>query len=140
MAVRTLIGGLVVASMVVLVPAGLAAQRPDDRAGPIGVGSIVQPATVRPDDRAARFTPGMIASAPTLPDNRADRFTPGATTQPVTGTTTADTGIDWNDPRIVAVSTVLVAGLATAAAFAAVHHRSGGPGTRGTPGTPTPTH
>ena len=72
--------------------------------------------------------------------DRAERFTPGSATQPVIATPTTDTGIDWSDPLIVGAATVLVAGLATLAAFAVVHRRGGGPGMRGTPGTPTPTH
>ena len=168
MTVRRLIGGLAVLSVVMLVPAG-AAERPDDSAGAIGVGSVPQAGTVefraygtadtiaariragldaygnevsavRPDDLAARFTPAMGEPAVTLPDDRAERFTPGSTTQPVVATPTTDTGIDWSDPLVVGAATVLVAGLATLAAFAVVHYRGGGPGMRGTPGRPTPTH
>jgi hypothetical protein len=166
---RTLISGLVMLFVVVLVPAGLAAERPDDRSGPIGVGSVAGAAAseftaygtadtvvarmsagldaygnpiaaVTPDNRADRFTPGSTASAPTLPDDRAERFTPGSATQPVTATPTADSGIDWGDPMLVGGLAVLVVGLATAAAVAVVHRHRGGPGTRGTPGMPTPTH
>ena len=169
MTVRTLIGGLVVLFVVMLVPAGLAAERPDDQAGQIGVGGVAQAqsvqfeafgtadtivarmragldaygnevAAVRPDDLADRVTPGMAEPAPTLPDNRADRFTPGSEAQPVAVASTADTGIDWSDPIVVGVLTVLVAGLASVAVFAVVHRRGGGPGMRGTTGTPTPTH
>lgn len=168
MTARTLIGGLVVLLVAMLVPAAFAAERPDDRAGPIGVGSVSQTevlpfvalgtadtvaariaagldaygneiASVRPDDRATRFTPGTAEPAPIIPDDRADRFTPGAEAQPV-AVTPGDTGIDWSDPLVVGALTVLVAGLATAAAFAVVHYRGGGPGMRGTHGTPTPSH
>lgn len=168
MTVRRLIGGLAVLSVVMIVPAG-AAERPDDHAGPIGVGGVTEAGTVqfraygtadtiaaridagldaygneiaaaRPDDRAARFTPATGEPTVILPDDRAERFTPGSVTQPVIATPTTDTGIDWSDPLIVGAATVLVAGLATLAAFAVVHRRGGGPGMRGTPGTPTPIH
>ena len=168
MTARALIGGLVVLFVAMLVPAGLAADRPDDRAGPIGVGSVTLPeavqfaaygtadtvvariaagldaygnqvAAVRPDDLADRFTPGTAAQVRALPDDRADRFTPGAEAQPV-AVATEDTGIDWNDPLVIGVLTVLVAGLASVAVFAVVHRHGGGPGMRGTAGTPTPSH
>ena len=168
MTARALIGGLVVLFVAMLVPAGLAADRPDDRAGPIGVGSVTLPeavqfvaygtadtvaariaagldaygnqvAAVRPDDLADRFTPGAGAQVRVLPDNRADRFTPGAEAQPV-AVATEDTGIDWNDPLVVGVLTVLVAGLAGVAVLAVVQRHGGGPGMRGTRGTPTPSH
>jgi hypothetical protein len=95
-----------------------------------------QVAVVRPDDLAARFTPGAAAQVRVLPDDRTDRFTPGAEAQPVV-VATEDTGIDWNDPLVIGVLTVLVAGLASVAVFAVVHRHGGGRGMRG---TPTPTH
>lgn len=165
MTARTLIGGLVVLFVAMLVPAGLAAERPDDRAGPIGVGSVSQTevlpfvavgtadtvvariaagldaygnevTAVRPDDRAGRYTPGTAEPAPVIPDDRADRFTPGAEAQPVAATS-EDTGIDWSDPLVIGVLTALVAGGAMAVVVAVVHHRGGGTGMKG---TPTPTH
>lgn len=168
MTVRTLISGLAVVSVMLLVPAGLAAERPDDRAGPIGVGGVAQAETlqfeaygtadtivarieagldaygnevaaVRPDDRADRFAPDTAASAPVIPDDRAERFTPGSEAQPVTATT-EDAGIEWSDPLVVGLLAALAAGLATVAVVAVVHRRGGGPGTRGMPGTPTHSH
>ena len=58
------------AAVAPLTPAALA-QRPDDRAGMIGVGSVTVPAQVvpasatRPDDRADARGPGIFAAGPT---------------------------------------------------------------------------
>jgi hypothetical protein len=137
---RTLFGAIVVRFAVMLVPAGLAVDRPDDQADPIGVGGVAQATVVGPDERAERVTPGTTEPATILPDDRADRLTPGSTTQPVAETPTAGGGIAWNDPLVVGAFAVLVAGLATAVGVAVVHHHGGRPSTRGTPGTPTPSH
>jgi len=168
MTVRALISGLVVVFAMLLVPAGLAAVRPDDQAGPLGVGGVAQAETlqfqaygtadtivarlergldaygneisaVRPDDRADRFTPVTAEPVAVRPDDRAGRFTPGSEAQPV-AVATEDTGIAWSDPLVVGLLTALVAGLATVAVVAVVHRHGGGPGTRGMPGTPTHSH
>jgi len=167
--VRTLVSGLAVLSVAMLVPAGLAAERPDDRAGPIGVGGVAQAggvqfeaygtadtivtrieagldahgnviAATRPDDRADRFTPGMGEPAPVRPDDRADRVTPGSAAEPATATPTATTGIEWSDPLVIGALVALGAGMATALVFVVIHRRGGPPGTRGTHGRPAMTH
>lgn len=167
--VRTLLTGAVVLSVAMLVPAGLAAERPDDRAGPLGVGGVAQSqvvqfeaygtadtieariaagfdalgseiVAVRPDDRADRFTPGMGEPAPVRPDDRAERFTPGSAAEPIAATPTATTGTTWDDPLVVGALVAVVAGVAAAVAFAFIHRRGGGTGTTGTPGRPAATH
>lgn len=167
--VRTLLTGAVVLSVAMLVPAGLAAERPDDRAGPLGVGGVAQSqvvqfeaygtadtveariaagfdafgteiVAVRPDDRADRFTPGMGEPAPVRPDDRAERFTPGSAAEPIAATPTATTGTTWDDPLVVGALVAVVAGMAAAVAFAFIHRRGGGTGTTGTPGRPAATH
>jgi hypothetical protein len=75
---------LLVAALLVA-PTGLA-QRPDDRAGPIGVGSVTAPAQTstsspRPDDRAEPRGPGAISLAPAA--------------IPI-----ADDGFDWRDAGV----------------------------------------
>lgn len=131
MTVRTLISGLVVVFVGMLVPAGLAAERPDNQAGPIGVGGVTQTDTVQfkaygtADTIVARLNAGLDAYG----------------NEPVAATPTADTGITWSDPLVFGVLAALVAGLAAVAVFAVVHHHGGGPpGTRGTTGRPTVTH
>lgn len=166
--VRKLLIGAAALSVAALVPAALAAERPDDRAGPIGVGGVAQTETAtfdsvgtadtvearikagldargneiaatRPDDRAERFSPGMAAAAPTRPDDRAERPTSGPT-QPVAAEPTAGTGVEWSDRLVVAVLTALAAAVAVAVAYGIVHRRGGGTGTTGTPGRPATTH
>lgn len=162
MTVRTFLGGLVVVSVALLAPAGLAAERPDDRAGPIGVGlaqagavpfeafgtadTIVarieagldaygnEVSAVRPDDRAARATPAASERTAVRPDDRADRLTPDPGVQPAPVAST-DGGFAWDEPWVLALLTVLVAALAMLAVFVVVYHHHGGPGMR-----PTPTH
>jgi hypothetical protein len=157
--VRSLLIGAAVLSVAALVPAALAAERPDDAAGPIGVGGIAQaqaPAATRPDDRAERFTPGAATPVVVRPDDRAERFTPGAATpvvvrpddraerftpgaaEPAVADESATTSrFEWSDPAVIGGLAALAAAIATA--FALVHRR-GGSGTTGPPGSPAPTH
>jgi len=138
--VRKLLIGAAALSVAALVPAALAAERPDDRAGPIGVGGVAQTETaIRPDDRAERFSPDMAPAAPTRPDDRAERPTSGPT-QPVAAEPTTGTGVEWSDRLVVAALAALAAAVAVAMAYGIVHRRGGGTGTTGTPGRPATTH
>jgi hypothetical protein len=62
----------------VAAPVAQAADRPDDRAGPLGVGTALQSSPVRPDDRAGPLGVGtdvvsryLIGHAAVRPDDRA---------------------------------------------------------------------
>jgi hypothetical protein len=54
-------GVLVLLAAALLVPQGLGAVRPDDRAGMLGAGAVVTTQAVRPDDRAGLLGPGAAA-------------------------------------------------------------------------------
>ena len=123
MTVPKLLIGIVVLSVVAaFAPAALGADRPDDRAGPLGVGAVVAPAVVvRPDDRAGPL--GVGAANPVLVETPA-----------------ASTGIDWADPLVISGLTALAAVAAMAIAYGVVHHRHGGAGKTGGPGRTAVTH
>ena len=117
--VRKLLIGAAALSVAALVPAALAAERPDDR--------------------AERFSPDMAPAAPTRPDDRAERPTSGPT-QPVAAEPTTGTGVEWSNRLVVAALAALAAAVAVAMAYGIVHRRGGGTGTTGTPGRPATTH
>ena len=83
------------------------ADRPDDRAGMLGVGGTVPAGSTRPDDRAGVRGPGAHApitaasAASVRPDDRAGARGPGAA--PTVILTQADAGFDWADAGIGAV-------------------------------------
>ena len=115
---RTSRATLVVAALA-LAAAGsaVAADRPDDRAGPLGVGAValaqaseVDGAVVRPDDRAVRGAGSLAAAAPAS----------------VAVVAPASTGFDWTDAAIGAIGGILAAVLAGALGLAAVRARQGG--------------
>lgn len=168
MTVRKLLIGAAVLFVAALVPAAMAAERPDDRAGPIGASGVVQTETIvfesvgtadtvearinagldgrgneiaptRPDDRAERLTPEPAAVTPIRPDDRADRPSPGMA-QPVAAEPTAGTGFEWNDPFVAAGLAAIIAAIAVAMAYVIVHRQGGGRGTTGSPGKPATTH
>jgi len=96
-----------------------AAERPDDRAGPLGVGGAAalastgggaDSAVLRPDDRATLRGPGAVDSSVLV-----------ATAVPAT----AD-GFDWTDAAIGALGAIAVVVLAGALGLAAVRARQGG--------------
>ena len=97
------------------------AERPDDRAGPLGVGAAqaltstgtADDSTVlRPDDRATLRGPGAVDSTVVV-------ATPGAIA-------TAADGFDWTDAAIGAAGAIAVMVLAGALGVAAVRARQGG--------------
>jgi len=111
---KTLI--VVGASLVVAVPAGAAATRPDDRPGARGPGAIADPALAD--------AVGSGTGAPIRPDDRAGRrevplgvpiLTPSAVTD----------GFDWGDAGIGAGTVGGIAGLLLAAASIARGGRRG---------------
>ena len=116
---RTAFATQVVAALA-LAAAGsaVAADRPDDRAGPIGVGGVAAAQTgdldravaVRPDDRAVRGAGSAGAAAPA----------------PVVVVAPASTGFDWTDAAIGAIGGIAAAVLAGALGLAAVRARQGG--------------
>jgi hypothetical protein len=101
------------------------AQRPDDRAGPLGVGAISYPAASaeRPDNRGGLLGIGSIAGAvsavPLRPDDRAGLRGPmlGTTSAAVAAAqaarvTTTNDGIAWRDAFFGAGATLIVVLLA----------------------------
>jgi hypothetical protein len=116
---RTARATLVVAALA-LTAAGsaVAADRPDDQAGPIGVGAVALAGTsdldravaVRPDDRAVRGAGSIDDAAPA----------------PVVVVAPASTGFDWTDAAIGAIGGIAAAVLAGALGLAAVRARQGG--------------
>ena len=97
------------------------AERPDDRAGPLGVGAaqaLTSTGTadgstvVRPDDRATLRGPGAVDSTVVV-------ATPGAIAA-------AADGFDWTDAAIGAAGAIAVMVLAGALGVAAVRARQGG--------------
>jgi len=95
--------------------------RLDDRAGPLGVGSVAPAVVVRLDDRAGPLGVGSVAPV-------------------VVVAAVASTGIDWADPLVIAGLTALAAVAAMAVAYGVVHHRHGGAGKTGGPGRTAVTH
>jgi hypothetical protein len=91
--VRMLLTGAVVLSVAMLVPAGLAAERPDDRAGPLGVGGVAQTQVVQfeaygtADTVEARIAAGFDAFGSEIvavrPDDRAGPLGVGGVAQTV---------------------------------------------------------
>ena len=101
-----LIAASAVAAASLLAPAALA-ERPDDRAGKLGVGraEVVTAAPTRPDDRATRG--GLEADEATrttrvLPDDRAGTRFPGAV--PIVFATDTPSRFGWSDAAIAAVA------------------------------------
>jgi hypothetical protein len=102
---------IVTTSILVLVMAALSvpaalAERPDDRAGLLGVGgaAVATPSALRPDDRDAlrgpgAFVPDVVASV--RPDDRAGVRGPGAA--PTVILTQTPRGFDWEDAGIGAL-------------------------------------
>ena len=95
------------------------AERPDDRAGPLGVGAAQPLAStadgstvVRPDDRATLRGPGAVDSTVVV-------ATPWAIAA-------AADGFDWTDAAIGAAGAIAVMVLAGALGVAAVRARQGG--------------
>jgi hypothetical protein len=89
-----------------LAPAALA-ERPDDRAGVIGVGgaSVATVSAARPDDSGAQRGPGAFASTEQTsvrPDDRAGVRGPGLAPT-VFLTQTPSSGFDWGDAGIGAL-------------------------------------
>ena len=120
---KLLIGVVVLSVAAAFASAALGAGRPDDRAGPLGVGAVAAPTVVvRPDDRAGPLGVGA-ASSPVVVE-----------------TPTASARIDWADPLVISGLTALAAIAAMAVAYGVVHHRHGGPGKTGGPGRTAVTH
>jgi len=138
---KLLIGVVVLSGVAAFVPATLGAERPDDRAGPRGVGSVAPVVVVRPDDRAGPRGVGSVAPAVVVrPDDRAGPRGVGSFAPVVVEAPVASTGIDWADPLVIAGLTALAAIAAMAVAYGVVHHRHGGAGKTGGPGRTAVTH
>ncbi len=166
---RLFTGAVVLSVVAAFVPAALGADRPDDRAGPLGVGAVAPIAVVRPDDRAGPIGVGAGSPAATVvvrPDDRAGPIGVGAGSPAATVVVRPDdragpigvgagspapvvveaapvastTGIDWADPLVLAGLTALLAVAAMAGAYGIVHHRHGGSGKTGGPGRTAVTH
>jgi hypothetical protein len=138
---KLLIGAVVLSVVAAFVPAALGADRPDDRAGPLGVGSVATAVVVHPNDRAGPL--GVGSAAPVVvvhPNDRAGPLGVGSAAPVVVETPVASTGIDWADPLVIAGLTALAAVAVMAAAYGVVHHRHGGTGTTGGPGRTAVTH
>jgi hypothetical protein len=111
------IAAAAVATASLFAPAALA-ERPDDRAGPLGVGGAgaLAAAVTRPDDRAARRGPeGAEATRTTSvrPDDRSGTRFPGAV--PIVSATETASLFDWSDAAIGAVGALGAALLILAA-------------------------
>ena len=110
------------AAFALVVPSwAVGAERPDDRAGPLGVGGAQAlastgvgdgSAVLRPDDRAALRGPGAFDATVVV-------ATPGAITA-------AADSFDWTDAAIGALGALAVVVLAGALGVAAVRARQGG--------------
>jgi len=127
--IALLASALLVAAML-LVSAALA-ERPDDRAGTIGVGSVTASAAdpARPDDRAGLRGPGAVAvsskqtiSSAVRPDDRPDARGPGAITAGPTTILVSSDGFDWSDAGVGLAGGIGLALLA-AGLLATVTHR-----------------
>ena len=146
---RLLIGAAAVLGALVVVPAVLAAQRPDDRADR-GVGVVTAGADAfRPvgtaDTVEARIRAGLDGRGSVLlvvrPDDRAGQLgvggvTAGTPTVAPTGSTSTDPAVD---PTLVLGVGLVIAALAVTAFVLVDHGRRGG-GSRGSPGAPAASH
>jgi len=158
---KLLIGVVVLSVVAAFVPAALGGERPDDRAGPRGVGAATAVVAVHPNDRAGplgvgaatavvavhpndRAGPlGVGAATPVVavhPNDRAGPLGVGAATPVVVESPVASTGIDWADPLVISGLTAFAAVAAIAVAYGVVHHRHGGAGKTGGPGRTAVTH
>ena len=138
---KLLIGVVVLSVVAAFVPAALGADRPDDRAGQIGVGAVPATVVVHPNDRAGPLGVGPDASAVVVhPNDRAGQIGVGSVVPIAVETPVASSGIDWADPLVIAGLTALAAVAAIAVAYGVVHHRHGGTGTTGGPGRTAVTH
>jgi hypothetical protein len=144
---KLLCGAVAVLAVAVLVPAALAADRPDDRAGPLGVAAAQTsaPTTIRPDDRAGPLGPGAAeASAvayvpmPTADviERRIEAGLDPITGMPVAGEPAATDGFEWSDPLVLAGFAALAAAAVLGVTYLVVHTHHGGTGT----GRPAATH
>lgn len=159
---KLLIGAAALSAVAVLVPTALATDRPDDRAGTIGVGAVATETTpstsiesavapTRPDDAAGTKGVGAVvatATTPFAPIGTADtvearidsgldaRGSPVVATEPI-----ATPGTDWSDPVVVGGIAAVFALLGITVVYVIEHgRRGGGTSHRGTPGRPAATH
>jgi hypothetical protein len=138
---KLLLGVAALFVVAAFVPAALAADRPDDRAGPLGVGSTEPAVVAHPNDRAGPLGVGSTEPAVVVhPNDRAGVLGVGSVAPVVVETPVASTGIDWADPLVIAGLTALAAVAVMAAGYGVVHHRHGGAGKTGGPGRTAVTH
>ncbi|MGL6279801.1 MAG: hypothetical protein ACRC50_09630 [Gaiella sp.] len=153
MTVGKLLGGAAVLSVVVaFVPAALAVDRPDDRAGPIGAGAVVlaqsETAQLSPvgtaDTVEARIRAGLDARGSVIvvrPGDRAPTRGSGAIAPVTPAAPVAGAGTDWSDPVAVGMIAAVLALLGVTAIYLVEHgRRHTGTRPRGTGGTPAVTH
>lgn len=91
-----------------LVTPNALAQRPDDRAGMLGVGAAVVSSSTRPDDRAGVRGPGSVGSlrSAVRPDDLAGTRGPGSIPAVLVASSSSGDGFDWSDAGVGAVGAV----------------------------------
>jgi hypothetical protein len=130
---QRLVGSISVALVAAAIGAGAAlADRPDDRAGMLGVGatsSSVGEQPGHPNDRAGLLGVGGLSSVevqaviPVRPDDRGGIRGPGSEAAETPSVTTfSDDGFQWGDAAFGA-GAALSLGLLAAGAMAALRHR-----------------
>jgi hypothetical protein len=87
-----------------------AAARPDEGGASSNGVNIASTSSVRPDDRASRFTglqQKQLAAGPVRPDDRADRFaiSNGASPAP---TSAGDTSVSWDGAVTLGIGTLVL--------------------------------
>ena len=136
MTAAKLLTGLVALSLaIVAVPIALGAERPDDRAGPRGVGAVTQPATSvvimgSPDRIEERLQAGLDVygrpvRSPMPVDDPADRPVSGG---PVAVATESQAGATAGDILMVAGVAAMAAAVVVLVAVAVAHTHHAGPG------------
>lgn len=118
--IRWTLWAFVALTAVLLVPSAFAAVRPDDKAGPLGVGAtaIATQPTI-PNDRAGALGPGAVTIVvePTIPNDRAGPLGVGAASlgsqlaEPTVVATSGETSSWYNNTDEILLGVGLVAGL-----------------------------
>lgn len=146
---RLLIGVGAVVAVACLASVAFGAERPDDRAGALGVGAATASdqlpyvAYGTADTVEARIRLGLDAKGNVLaaerPDDRAGEIGVGAIEPDAYQVPAATTGTDWTDPVVIGGLLTLAALLVIGGVYVGTHRRHGGTGTTG-PGRPAVTH
>jgi hypothetical protein len=144
---KLLVGAALLSVVTALVPSALAVERPDDRAGPLGVGGTQVESTLfdsvgTADTVEARILKGLdgrgAVIVPIRPDDQSGPRGVGSI-EPVVVVPVAASA-DRTDPLAVGAAAAVIALLGVAIVYAVEHgRRTGGTGTHGTPGAPAHT-